>query len=100
MTTNASGKRPANRQDEPVRVETTPTPTTNPSGVGGVAVYDQGPDRPAGSTGNPSMSTSPSRSTMDDSAPATSMSTGTVISWIIGIVVLILVIYFLWQMFL
>jgi len=99
MTTNASGKRPTNRQDEPVRVETTPTSTANSSGVGGVAVYDQGPDRSATSTGNSSMSTNPSMSTIDNSAPGTSMSTGTLVGWIIGLVVLIIIAYFLWQMF-
>jgi len=93
MTTKVPGTRPANRSDEPVRVEPTPTPVSNPSGVSGVAVYDRGPDQPVNSTMNSSVSP------LEDSRPSTSSSTGTVIAWIIGIVILILVVYFLWQMY-
>jgi len=98
MTTNVPGRRSTNRSDESVRVEPTPTPVTNPSGVNGVAVYDRGPDQPVNSTTN-SSAVNPSVSTLEDSTPSTSSSTGTVIAWIIGIVILVLVIYFLWQMY-
>jgi len=38
-------------------------------------------------------------SLIEDSAPVTTRSTGNLIAWIIGIVVLIVLAYFLWQMF-
>lgn len=102
MTTNVPGRRSTNRSDETVRVEPTPTPVTNPSGVNGVAVYDRGSDQPVSSTMN-SSAVNPSVSTLEDStlstSPSTSSSTGTMIAWIIGIVILILVVYFLWQMY-
>jgi len=98
MTTNVPGRRSTNRSDEPVRVEPTPTPVTNPSGVNGVAVYDRGPDQPVNSTMNSSV-VNPSVSRVEDSTPSTSSSTGTMIAWVIGIVILILVVYFLWQMY-
>jgi hypothetical protein len=93
MTTDVERTRPAARPDEPVGVEPTPTPTTNPARVNGVAVYDRGPD----STTNPSVY--PSGSMTDDPAPVTSQSTGSIIAWIIGIVVLLILAYFLWQFF-
>lgn len=95
MTTNVPGTRPTSRSDEPVRVETTPTPTpvTNSSGVGGVAVYDQDSD------GTRNSSTRPSASMIDDPAPVRTQSSSSAIAWIIGIVILIILAYFLWQMF-
>jgi hypothetical protein len=94
MATNVQGTRPAVRPDEPVGVEPKPTtaPVVNPSGVNGVAVYDRGPDG--------TNSVNPSVSMHQDPAPVTTQSTGTIIAWIVGIVVLLIIVYFLWQMFL
>jgi len=93
MTKNVPGTRPVNRPDEPVRVEPTPTPVTNPTGVSGVAVYDRGSDAKTNSSAHPSMSL------IEEPASASSMSTGTIVAWIIGIVVLVVLAYFLWQMY-
>jgi hypothetical protein len=96
MTTNVQGTRPTVRPDEQVGVEPKPTttPVVNPSGVNGVAVYDRGPN------GTTTPSVLPSVSMHEDPAPVTTQSTGTIIAWIIGIVVLLVLVYFLWQMFL
>jgi len=94
MATNATGTRREVRSDGTVGVEPTPTSTsvTNPTGVDGVAVYDQEPD----TTGR---SVRPSSSMFEDPAPVTTRSTGSVIAWIIGLIILVVLIYFLWQMF-
>jgi len=36
---------------------------------------------------------------VEDPVPVTARSTGSLIAWIIGLVVLIVLVYFLWQMF-
>jgi len=94
MTTNIQEAPQTKRPDQPVGIEPTPTPTpvANSTGVRGVAVYDRGPDRDLG------PSTRPSASMIDDSAPVRSQSTGNVIAWIIGIVLLIIIAYFVLQM--
>lgn len=86
MATDVKNTRPGAQPDEPVRAETTPTPLVTPSGVDGVAVYDQGPD----------AATSPSKSMNQDPAPIETRSSS-MIAWIIGIVILVILIYFLWQ---
>jgi len=94
MATNATGTRREVGSDGAVGVEPTSTSTsvTNPTGVEGVAVYDREPDTTSGSV-------RPSGSMFEDPAPATTRSTGSVIAWIIGLVILVVLIYFLWQMF-
>jgi uncharacterized membrane protein len=91
MTTNIQEAPQTKRPDQPVGIEPTPTPTpvANPTGVRGVAVYDRGPD-------DPSMR--PSASILDDAAPMKSQSTGNMIAWIIGIVLLIIIAYLVLQM--
>jgi len=99
MASNVPGTRPSNRQNETVAGESNSTTTTvvNPAGsastgVKGVAVYDQGPD------GTTNSSVRPSASMIDDAAPARGGSSGSMIGWIIGIIVLIVLAYFLLQM--
>jgi hypothetical protein len=94
MTTNIQEAPQTTRPDQPVGIEPTPTPTpvTNPTGVSGVAVYDRGPDREL----DPSMR--PSASMLDDAPPVRSQSSGSTIAWIIGIVLLLVIAYFVLQM--
>jgi len=94
MTTNIQEAPQTKRSDQPVGIEPkpTPTPVTNPTGVRGVAVYDRGPDREL----DPSMR--PSASMLDDAVPVRTQSTGNMIAWIIGIVLLIIIAYFVLQM--
>jgi len=95
MTTDVTGTRPVARPNEPVVGEPTPTatPVVTPTGVNGVAVYDRGPD----GTTNPSVR--PSASMVGDRAPIATRSTSSMIAWIIGLVILLVLVYFLWQMF-
>jgi len=94
MTTNLQETPPSRRPDQQVGIEPTPASTSSatPTGVKGVAVYDRGSDSELDS------STRPSASTLNDSAPAT-QSSGNMIAWIIGIVLLIIIVYFILQMF-
>lgn len=81
MTTNVQNTRASSHPDDPAVVETTPTPITAP--VGGVAVYDQDVD------------TSPSASMPDDRVPAEVNSSGSMLTWIISAIVLIVLVYLL-----
>jgi len=69
-----------------------PTPVANQTGVSGVAVYDRGSDQAA----DPSMR--PSTSMVDETTPGRTQSGGSMVAWIIGIVVLIIIAYFILQM--
>jgi hypothetical protein len=84
MTTNIQEAPPTKRPDQPVGIESTPIP---------VAVFDQGPDKEL----DPSIS--PSASMLDDAPPVKSQSSGSMIAWIIGFVLLIIIAYFVLQMF-
>jgi len=90
MTTNVQGTRPSNRTDDTTVVD--PTPAVTPTGVGGVAVYDRDVD----GTTNPSLH--PSASLADDRVPVAERSSGSMVGWIIGAIVLIILAYFLLQM--
>jgi hypothetical protein len=72
-------------------VDPSPTPTVASTSVGGVEVYDQDGD----------VTTDPSpRSSMtmaNDPAPVEAKSTGSMLTWIIGAIVLIVLVYFLLQ---
>ena len=94
MTTNIQDARPTNRTDQPVGNTPTPkpTPVVNPTGVSGVAVYDQGPDRPA------DPSTVHAVSSIYEPAPVKTSSTVSTMAWIIGIIVMIIIAYFILQM--
>jgi hypothetical protein len=72
-------------------VDANPTPVVTPTGVGGVAVYDRDVD----GTSNPSLR--PSASMVEDPMPVETRSTGSILSWIIGAIVLIVLAYFLLQ---
>jgi hypothetical protein len=91
MATNVQGTRPSSRPGDPAGVETTPTPVITPTGVGGVAVYDKDVD----TTSNASLR--PSASMVDDRTPAEVRSSGSILTWIISAVVLIVLVYFLLQ---
>jgi hypothetical protein len=90
MTTNVQGTRPTNRTGDSTVVD--PTPAVTPTGVGGVAVYD----REVEGTTNPSLR--PSASLVDDRAPVETRSSGSMLGWIIGAIILIVLAYFLLQM--
>jgi hypothetical protein len=92
MATNVQGTRPTTHPDGHTIVETTPTSAINPTGVGGVAVYDTDGDRVA------DTAVRPGASLRSDPIPAATGSGGSVISWIIGAIVLIVLAYFLLQM--
>jgi len=92
MATNVQGTRPSSRpSDQPTVLETANTPVVTPTGVGGVAVYDQDVDGT-----NPSHR--PSASMVDDRGPVEVRSNGSVLTWIISAVVLIILAYFLLQL--
>jgi len=89
MTTNVQGTRLNSRPGEqPTGVE--PTPVITPLGTGGVAVYD------VDSTTNPTLH--PSASMVEDRAPVEVRSTGSILTWIISAIVLIVLAYFILQM--
>jgi len=90
MTTNVQGTRPTNRTGDSTVVD--PTPVVTPSGVGGVAVYDRDVD----GTTNPSLR--PSASMVEDPMPVEERTTGSIVSWIIGAIVLIVLAYFILQL--
>jgi hypothetical protein len=92
MTTNVPGTRQSNRPGDPTTVDTATTPVLSPTGVGGVAVFD----RDVEGTSNPSLR--PSASTFDERGPVEARSTGSILGWIIGAIVLIVLAYFLLQM--
>lgn len=90
MATNMQNTRPTNRAGDTTVAETTPVVT--PAGtVGGVAVFDHDADRTTDSTLRPT-------GTMhSDPVPVGSRSSGSMLSWIIGAIVLIVLAYFLLQ---
>jgi len=94
MTTNTQDSRQTTRAGQPVGMETTPTPTSavNPTSVGGVAVYDQESDRELDSSRHSSTSM------MNDPAPLPAKSSTNIVAWIVGIVVLLIIAYFILQM--
>jgi hypothetical protein len=92
MVTNTQGTRQSNRPGEPAGVETTPMPTVTQTGVGSVAVYDRDTE------GTSSSSVNRSATMMDDRGPVETRSSGSMLGWIIGALVLIVLAYFLLQM--
>lgn len=92
MTTNVQGTRPTNRSGDQTVVDGTPTPVVTPTGVGGVAVFDRDVD------GTTNATLRPSASIVDDRVPVETRATGSILSWIIGAIVLIVLAYFLLQM--
>jgi hypothetical protein len=92
MATNVQGTRTTGRADDRTRVnEATNTPIGT-TGVGGVEVFDNDVDVTADS------SLRPSASMMDDRAPIETRSSGSMLTWIISAVVLIILVYFLLQL--
>jgi hypothetical protein len=89
MATNIqSTTRPSGLPSDPAVVE--PTPVVTPAGVSGVAVYDREADSTDASLHQPTSMAS-------DLPPAEVRSTGSMLTWIISAIVLILLVYFLLQ---
>jgi hypothetical protein len=91
MTTNVQSTRTSRPSSDRAGVETTPTPVVTSTGVGGVAVYDRDVD----TTHNSTLHTS--TSIVDDPAPVETSSSGSILTWVISAIVLILLVYFLLQ---
>ena len=87
MTTNLQGTRQTPHAGDTTVIDPTPVSTVIPTG--GVAVYDRVVD----GTVDPSLRTP----TANDPLPVEARSTGSVMSWIVGTIVLILIIYFILQ---
>jgi hypothetical protein len=92
MTTNVAGTQPVDGPGEPEVVEEVVTPVVSPAGVGSVAVYDRNVD------GTPDPALRPSATTTGEPVPVDTRSSGSILTWIIGAVVLIVLAYFLLQM--
>lgn len=89
MATNLQGARPTTNIGDTTVVDPTPIPAVTPTGIGGVAVYDRVVDR----TVDPVVHTAMA----NDPLPVEARSTGSVMTWIIGAIVLILIAYFILQ---
>jgi len=85
MTTNVQGTRLSSCPGEPTVLA--PTPVIAPTAAGGVAVYDATPD--------PTLR--PSVSLVEDRAPVEVRSNGSILTWVISAIVLIVLAYFLLQ---
>jgi len=91
MATNMQNTRTTNRAGDTTVAETTPVGT--PAGtVGGVAVYDRDVDGTTDST------LRPAGTIHTDPTPVETRSSGSIMGWIIGVIVLIVLAYFLLQM--
>jgi len=84
MATNIQDKRTTNLAGD--------RPVVEPTSNGGVAVYD----RPADGTTNPTLR--PSASLVEDPAPIETRSGASMLTWIIGAIILIVLAYFVLQM--
>jgi hypothetical protein len=92
MTTNIQGTRPSSRpSDDPITLTTPNGPVVATTGVSGVAVYERDGDV------SPDPALHSSVSMIDDRPPVETRSTGSILTWIISAVVLILLVYFLLQ---
>ncbi len=91
MTTNVQSTRLSSRRGESAVLE--PTPVITPTGVGGVAVYD------VDATPNPALrpSVSPSMSRVNDRELEETESGSSILTWVIGAILLIVLAYFLLQ---
>lgn len=89
MTTNVQNTRPAGRSAG-ATVDPNPGVEVVPTAVGGVAVYDRTDDHATDSTLHRAAVTG-------DPVPAEARTTGSILSWIIGAIVLVVLVYFLMQ---
>jgi len=90
MTTNVQGTQPQGTAGDPPVIEPTAVPVLTPTGVSGVAVYDRDADAPIDSA-------RPVGVVGDDPIPAETRATGSVLTWIIGAIVAIVLAYLLFQ---
>jgi hypothetical protein len=91
MSTNVQNPPPTNVPGDSPGVEPTPVPVVTPTGVGGVAVYDRYEDEKVNSS-------RPSAVLGQEPVPVETRSSGSVLAWIIGAIVLIILAYFLLQL--
>jgi hypothetical protein len=96
MATNLQNTPNARQNNRPgdAQTDTVTTSGMNSTGVGSVAVFDQDADGTTTST----STMRPSASMVDDRSPAEVRTGGSMVSWIIGAIVLIVLAYFLLQM--
>jgi len=103
MAKNTQGTQPTTGASDPLRTSptsTTPGVTPTDAGsVGSVNVYDSDVDRRDNSTlRNTSTSTAPTTtSRVGDDVPERTSSGSSPLGWIIGVIVLIVLLYFLLQ---
>jgi len=90
MTTNVPNPRPVGTTGDSTVTDPTPVPVVTPTGVGGVAVYDRDVDAPIDSA-------RPVGVVGDDRIPVETRATGSVLTWIIGAIVAIVIVYLLIQ---
>lgn len=94
MTSNVQSTRPIGAPgDPPVTepgIEPTPVPVVTPTGVSGVAVYDRYEDEKVDAS-------RPSAVLGQERVPVETQSTGSILTWIIGAIILIVLAYFLFQ---
>jgi hypothetical protein len=90
MTTNVQSPQPLDTVGDPPVIEPTPVPVITPTGVSNVAVYDRYEDEKVGVS-------QPSPVLGHERVPVETQSTGSVLTWIIGAIVAIVLAYFLIQ---
>jgi hypothetical protein len=90
MTTNVQNTRPSGNAGDPPVIAPTPVPVLTPTGVSGVAVYDRDVDAPIDSA-------RPVGVLDDDPIPVETRATGSILTWIIGAIVAIVLVYLLIQ---
>jgi hypothetical protein len=92
MTTNVQNTRPIGVPADPPVVDPVidPVPVVTPTGVGGVAVYDRYEDEKV-------VSSRPSAALGHEGVPVATQSSGSILTWIIAAIVVIVLAYFLIQ---
>jgi len=82
--------RPVGTAGDSPEIDPTPVPVLTPTGVGGVAVYDQDVNSPVDSA-------RPVGAVGENPIPAETRATSSVLTWIIGAIVAIVLAYLLIQ---
>jgi len=90
MTTNTQNTRPSGTAGDPPVIVPTPGPVLTPTGASGVAVYDRDVDAPIDSA-------RPVGVVGEDPIPVETRSSGSILTWIIGAIVAIVLLYLLIQ---
>jgi len=90
MTTNVQSPQPLGTAGDPPGIESTPVPVLTTTGDSGVAVYDRDVDAPVDSA-------RPVGVVGADPIPVEARATGSILTWIIGAIVAIVLAYLLIQ---